>query len=569
MINSLRLQYVKLLMGIIPLLMLIFGCGIKHDYLLIEKGATSYVIVSSLDASPSEKYAAKELQTLLKEATGAQLPLVDEKNPRAAEPMRIFVGSNTLTDELITLGKPVNWKELGDEGFVLRTVKKSGFSPDIIIAGGKLRGTMYGIYTFLDRLGFRWYTNRKTWYPHEINVKAVHDLPVNNSIAGTLRFPEFDEKVIPLFIHREPSITEASDDNWAARNLVNMGFVDKIDETHGGSTGIYGVHTFDNLIPKSLFKEHPEYFPLIGGKRVTGYVQRCLTAPGLVEETAKNLIAWIDRTPDGKIFSLSPADTEMLCECPKCKKITEDEGSPSGLYLDFVNRVAEIVEKKHPDKFISTLAYGFTVKPPKTVKPRHNVIIRLCPIEICVSHPFTECTEAASVDFNKYLKEWSRITDRILIWHYNTNFENLLMPFPNFKEFTVDIKTYYEHGVRGIFFEGSEMGRVGSDSDLRAWVMARLLWDPYLDPDGVVNEWLHGVYSPAFEPMRAYYDLMHEQVASPDRHLHIFNTPTREWWPDNVVASMDSLHKAALSLAEGNETATYYINKSRTGLPTI
>ena len=50
----------------------------------------------------------------------------------------------------------------------------------------------------------------------------------------------------------------------------------------------------------------------------------------------------------------------------ECKKIIEDEGSPSGLYLDFVNRVAEIVEKKHPDKYISTLAYGFTVKPPKT-----------------------------------------------------------------------------------------------------------------------------------------------------------------------------------------------------------
>jgi len=562
MYNSLRLHHVKLLMGIIPLLVLIFGCGIKHDYLHVEKGATShdyplvekgtssYVIVSSLDASPSEKHAAKELQALLKEATGVQLPLVDEKSPRAAEPMRIFIGSNTLTDELLAPRKPVNWEELGDEGFILHTMKKRGVQPDIIIAGGKLRGTMYGVYTFLDRLGFRWYTNRKTWYPE----------------GSTLKMPHFDETVIPPFMYREPYISEAQDADWAARNRVNS-ISAALDETRGGRVGVIGVHTFDQLIPASLFKENPEYFPMIGGKRVTGYVQRCLTNPGVVEVAAENLIKWMDSNPNGKIFSLSQADTEMLCECPKCKKITEDEGSPSGLYLDFVNRVAEIVEKKHPDKFISTLAYWFTIKPPKTVKPRRNVIIRLCPIEICVSHPFTECTESATADFYKHLQGWSKISNRIFIWHYNTDFSNLLMPFPNFKEFIPDIKTYHENGVRGIFFQGSAHGPGGSDADLRAWVMARLLWDPYQDGDALVNEWLHGVYGKAFEPMRAYFDLMHSRVAAPESHLHIFDSPTRKMWPEQVVVSMDSLHEAAFSLADDDDsTAIYYIKKSRMGV---
>jgi len=315
-------------------------------------------------------------------------------------------------------------------------------------------------------------------------------------------------------------------------------------------------------MPSSLYSKHPEYFPLIGGKRVTGYVQRCLTNPGVVKIAAENLIKWMDSSPNDKIFSLSQADTEKLCECPKCKKITDDEGSPSGLYLHFVNQVAEIVEKKHPDKLISTLAYWFTVKPPKTIKPRHNVLIRLCPIEICVSHPFTECTESTSANFYNYLQGWSRLTDRIFIWHYNTDFSNLIMPFPNFKEFTVDIKTYHENGVKGIFFQGSTHGPGGSDADLRAWVMARLLWDPYQDPDKIVNEWMHGVYGRAYEPMRAYFDLMHERVADPDRHLHIFEPPTREKWPDHVMASMDSLHVAALSLAEGDSTALYYVKKN-------
>ena len=38
---------------------------------------------------------------------------------------------------------------------------------------------------------------------------------------------------------------------------------------------------------------------------------------------------------------------------------------------------------------------------------------------------------------------------------------------------------------------------------------------------------------------------------------------TRDLWPDNVVASMDSLHEAALALAKDDSIATYYILKNR------
>ena len=525
-----------------------FSCGgERKDYLLTKKGESPYAIVLSGEASPSEKHAADELQMLLKMATGAKLPIVEETDSRTQKPMRIFIGSGMMTGEFIALGKPVNREKLGDEGFIIRTVKKSGIAPDVIIAGGRLRGTLYGVYTFLDHLGFRWYTNRKTWYPE----------------GSTLRMPHFDKEEIPAFMYREPSIYEVYNVTWAARNRIN-GVISPNDTLRGGRVKVNGVHTFDRLIPHSLFKEHPEYFPLIGGKRVTGYVQRCLTNPDVVKIAAENLIKWIDSQPNEKIFSLSASDIYgNLCECVHCQKIMEEEDSPAGLYLHFVNQVAEIVEKKYPDKYISTLAYHFTEKPPRTVKPRHNVIIRVAPIEICVSHPFTECSEEPSVRLRKHLEGWSRLTSRIFIWHYNTDFSNYLMPFPNFKEFTADIKTYHKNGVRGIYFQGSNNGPGGSDADLRAWVMARLLWDPYQDGDALVNEWMHGVYGRAYEPMRTYFDLMHERVADPDHHLHIFEPPTREKWPDHVVASMDSLHEVALSIADGDTTSIYYIKKNR------
>ena len=524
---------------------LIVSCS-GGGFTLAEKGNSPYVIVLSDNPSPSESHAAEELQKFIKLATEAELPLVGENDPRAQKSPRIVIGSGKLADSVLSKSIPVDYKALGDEGFIIRTAQGSGSIPDIVIAGGKLRGTMYGVYTFLDRMGFRWYTSRVTRFPEGKVVKS----------------PFLDERVIPTFMYREPFIMEAFDGDWAARNRVNSGAA-ALDSTHGGKLTVLGVHTFDQLIPQSLFKTHPEYFPLIGGKRVTGYVQRCLTNPEVVEIAAQNLIAWMDREPSQRIFSLDQNDVEKNCECPACKKIMEEEGAPSGLYVTFVNKVAEIVEKKHPENYVCTLAYMFTEKPPKTVKPRKNVLIRLCPIYMCVGHPFTECTSNETKLFNEYLAGWGKLTDRIFIWHYSTNFSNYLMPFPNFIEFTKAIKTYSISGVKGIFFQGGYTSLGSSDADLRAWVMARLLWNPSDNANSVVNEWMHAIYGKAFAPMRAVYDLMHSRVADPNRHLRIFDAPTGDLWPDSVIASMDSLYNAAETLAAGDSTATYYVRKNR------
>ena len=531
------------------------GCGNGKSFELARNGESSYAIILSTDASTSESHAAKELKHFVKMATGAELTIYSENDDRAEESNRIIIGRNKVAKKLLSSGPPVKWDKLKEhgEGFVIRTVQNNG-SKDIVIAGADQRGTMFGVYTFLDTLGFRWYTNRYTWFKTP-NKTVVLDY---NKGSIILSVPPLNIVETPKFDYRYPYISEATDKDWAARNRTNA----VLDDTRGGSVSIQCGHTFERLIPPSLFKEHPEFFPLIGGKRVTGYVQRCLTAPGIVELTAENMIEWMDNAPDQTYFSLGQNDGSNICECPECTKIAEAEGSQAGLYHNFVNKVAEIVENKHPDKYIITFAYAFTEKPPKTVKPRHNVYIQLAPIGICVAHPFTECIEEKSKELRKTLTEWAKKTDRISVWHYCTNFRNLLMPFPDFKEFMADIKTYHQNGVRGIFFQGSNHGPGGGDADMRAWVMAEMLWNPYLDGYALVDEYLHGVFGDAYEPMRAYFDLIHAQVADPEDHLTIFKAVTTELWPKSVVASMDSIHKVALNLVKDEEAATYYVKKN-------
>ena len=81
------------------------------------------------------------------------------------------------------------------------------------------------------------------------------------------------------------------------------------------------------------------------------------------------------------MISISQNDWHGYCECEKCRALDEHEGTHAGTLIHFVNAVAEEVEKEHPDILIETLAYQYTRKPPRHVRPRRNVVTRLCSIE--------------------------------------------------------------------------------------------------------------------------------------------------------------------------------------------
>jgi len=71
-----------------------------------------------------------------------------------------------------------------------------------LIAGGRLRGTMYGVYTFLESLGCRWYT-----FDRALFLKRKPSLLTDLDIRQT-----------PNFEYRDVLYYDAFDADWAARN---------------------------------------------------------------------------------------------------------------------------------------------------------------------------------------------------------------------------------------------------------------------------------------------------------------------------------------------------------------
>src|SRR5262249_31731349 len=106
-------------------------------------------------------------------------------------------------------------------------------------------------------------------------------------------------------------------------------------------------------------------------------------------------------------------------------------------------------------------------------------------------------------------------------------------------------------------------GGGGSDAELRSYVMAKLLWDPSLDSNALVDEWMEGVYGPAAKPMRKWVDLLQDRVKDPDRHLMIYSQVDRKYFPPKLVERGDELFDKAEKLSEGDSTASEYVAKSR------
>ncbi len=499
---------------------------------LAKDGKSDYVIVLSANPLPANQRAAKELQTYFKQMTGAELPIVDDAKPLPAK--AIVIGANKFVEAD---------KKLGNDGFAIATA-----GGQLRIVGPGPRGSMYGTYELLEKLGVRWLTPKVTRVP----TKA------------TVELPEINETQTPAFEYREPYFTEAFDKDWAARNRM-LGNSTKLDASTGGTIHYADfVHTFDHLIPTSLYATHPEYFPLVGGKRVNGYVQRCLTNPDVLKIAIEGVKQAFASHPDAVITSVSQNDVDKWCECDQCKALAAKYGGQSGAYLWFVNQVAQAVEKDYPDKLIDTLAYQFTEAPPKSISPRPNVRVRLCPIYICQGHPCETDDYAPSQKFLANLKGWGETGGTLYIWAYCTDFGGYLMPFPDFDEFPADIRLFHKSGVRGVFFEGAYgAGGGGSDAELRSWVMAKLLWDPKLDSDKLVTEWMQGVYGKAEPPMRKWFDTLHQKIREKKIHFQCFTAPTFGLFSDDVLASGDKSFDEAEKLAAGDAVATEYVAKSR------
>ncbi len=518
--NPLKLSYIKTAILAILSCATISQAAAKTNYLFID-GKSDYSIVLADNASTTEKTAARELQQYIKEIGEVTLPIIVRS--KMSEGKSIYIGWTEETG----CGRPDD----ADEGYTYITI-----GDNLYIYGGRDRGTMYGAFAFLEQqMGVRWYTSTCTIIPkrEEFILKKL-----NHSERPAIQY------------RLDFSYQALRDGTWRAHNLLNTNHTLSKGK-YGHFSACWGIHTFEKLIPPSdYFENHPDFFGIHKGKR-SNNTQLCLSNECMFIELVKNLKKVIREKPGYWCYDVSQNDNRFPCECSECETLVKKYGGQSGALLWFVNKVAAEIKKSNPDIYLSTLAYHYTRQAPtSSIKPADNVVIRLCDIECCMAHPLNKC--AQNKDFLRDMYNWKRITKNIYIWDYTTGFRHYLMPFPNFDVLARNYQYFCRSNVIGILEEGAHNAPWSEFSELKQWLIAKLLWNPRQDTDSLATLFINDYYGDAAPYVLKYYDLCKRQVTE---KTHF--TPSIEWdtklYRDRFISKAASYLKKAIATSSDEE----------------
>ncbi len=492
---------------------------------LFRSGKSKYQIVVSAEASTSEQTAARELQQYIEQMSGVQLPITSDLK---ASRRSIFVGYNERVAALTGAQQP----EANDESFTYRTI-----GHDLLIWGGSGRGTMYGVFTFLEReLGIHWLTPKCTVVP----------------TLKEWKLPRLDHSESPFIGYRYSNYFVASGvPEWSAHTRENMKW-SPATSNYGNIEAYWGAHTMEWLVPaKEFFDSHPEYFCLRDGKRYGGYGQLCLSNPDVLEICKTRLAQRMRENPQYRIYSLSQNDNFQFCQCEKCAAIEEQYGGHAGIIVWFVNQVADAVRDEFPDKYVGTFAYQYSRQPPTGIKPRENVVIRLCSIECCFAHPLDAgCPQNEA--FMRDLKGWAELAPHLFIWDYIVDYAQYMAPWPNFQVLGPNIKVFGKHKAIGIFEEAQYQSAGAEFDEMKAWTVNQLLWNPEQNVDSLVNIFINGYYGKAAPRIKDYYDLC-QSLVKPDIHYGIYIRENHEIYSDEFIQKAFAILREALDVAETDE----------------
>ena len=520
--------------------------------LAVRGRAPEYAIVRAADASPSVKYAAEELREFTERLTGVRLPIVEVAAATSASlPSKaVFLNMSRLSSQVSC---PLN---LGDDGFSLKAV-----DGDLLVTGGN-RGVLYGVYELLERYGgCRWYASWHTVVPARDSFSVPDDL---------------DDAQSPAFPHREPFWWDMFNGDFAARNRAN-GPAMRVGAKHGGPAGRFGgglgnCHTFNRLLPpEKYFDAHPEYFSMVKGKRLKERTQLCLTNPDVLRIVTSNVLACIRRDPTADYYGVSQNDWYNYCECPACAAVDAEEESHAGTMVRFVNAIAEAVEKEFPDKIIETLAYQYTRKPPKKTKLRHNVMPCLCTIECDFSRPLPDSRYHQNVKFVEEIKAWHAQASRLYVWDYVTDFHCYPYPFPDAYALQGNVQFFRDNGVYALFEQGDRQGCNAGFAELKAWLLAKWMWNPDRPMKPLLDDFFAGFYGAGAPFVREYFEELHRlQIAytsaDTNRWLNCHQDIPSPDIPAEFWDRADALLEKAAAAVKGDKTLEFNVRTARFGV---
>ncbi|MBM4081803.1 MAG: DUF4838 domain-containing protein, partial [Planctomycetes bacterium] len=366
--------------------------------------------------------------------------------------------------------------------------------------GWTSRGTLFGAYEFLERfVGVRWLMPGE--WGEDIPKQASLTLPD----ISLKQAPDFAIRLIDYIQERRPKGYTGPPDvrTWLLRH--------KMPPTTEGRRVQQG-HSWDDYISPETVKAHPDYLAVSAqtGKPRTfanhKSTKYCTSNEQLVRAFADGVVQWLDKRPNLRGASISPADGGDFCQCPKCMAlVTKDpHGKPSYtlVILDFYNRIARLVAQKHPDRPLGGIVYYNYMYPPDTaVKMEPNLVLVWTPLNY---YGWGLAKPAYRAEFEPTMARWKALTPNLVYHNYSTWMRSLNgapVP-PGLDLLKLEIPAAKRHGLIGVDMVGMAAWGYGAVGN---YILARQMWKADVNVDELYREWLQRAYGPGWHAMDKLY----------------------------------------------------------------
>lgn len=403
----------------------------------------------------------------------------------------------------------------------------------LYIVGINDRSLAYGIYAFLERfLHFKFLSNIFEVAPLKTTI-STKDL----NYASESRFN-----------YREIFIKELDDKEFALKQGLNGRFGHRTEELDPLFINIYNNFTPYELIPKKYENIFPEYF-------CNGQLDFALKK--VQENASSNFQKKINHLNNDKenLFYLAHEDIEEYCTSKSSNNLINKYDSKSAPFLEYTNTIAKNVATKYPNIKLYMEAYQWSRKAPTNFpKLSSNLGIFFSDIEADFSKPLDVYPNIEILDD---LKSWQKYSDDIFIWHYITNFNGYLQPFPNIKSTASNLRIFSNiKNINGIFLQGAYGTQFSELSNLRIWTLSKLLWNPDLDINLLIKEFSYYYYGDAYKYVLSYFELLEKSLQDTNVNLKIKTSINSEYLNESFIKESKMILDSALKSVEKN--SIYY-----------
>ena len=529
---------------------------------IIENGSTQYKVLLPEKADETILLASKELVSFVAEGTGVSLSTVT-----AAEEggKYISLGKTALAE---TSGVVADLSTLGHQGFIIRTV-----NDNIFILGAESTGTLYGVYSYLEKeLSFDWFSTST------YSLKETETLPLNN----------YNATDVPDIGYRLAGYGYISNNK---ENMNRMRYNDGNDLIIPVDGTLW--HNSFKYFPKTDYeKTHPKIYADDGS-------QLCYTAHGdekeldwMIQTAADIMIDLFTKNSSKNLITLSIEDTMTACTCKTCSESKAKYNADSAAIIKFLNKIAAKVSKWMEseegkayarDFRILFFAYHQTNAAPVQYDEATDTFTTVDDSVVLDPHiaPYFAETNGdytqnyydegtANVEVAYNMRGWSAISEELYFWSYDTNFTNYLVPYNSFGAAQDIYKFAFELGTDFIFTQGqwSQTNATTGFGTLKGYLASKLGWNVNADVEELTQRFFDGMYGDAssyvynvYKEYRVLAAYQTDQMGYKGSRSIFMNAVQEKFWPKNLLArwidqlyagidSLESLKNTNLSLYE-------------------